>query len=636
MGGRDDDERRRRRSRSRSQDRDRKRRRDDDDRRRRRDDDDAQNRRRAGDRGAGYDRAGRADDGGRGAKASGREASGRDRELVGRDRRRDDEAKARRRASSDAFEEGEAGQEAGLDEAGDGDEALDDDEEALAIAAAQRKAKRAEIMQRHKEKVAEAPAVAVDAAVVAADAVAVSEPAAAAPDADVKAGLPEVKAAVEPEKDDDATLRFKRTKMGLAEERKTITSFDMFGDAAAPAVEDDAATAAARLRTGRRATAAQLLADELGEMEQANWDDQEGYYMARPGEIIAEKYRVLGVVGRGVFSSVLRAVEVCDENVYVAVKMIRNNEIMSKASLKEIELLHEIAKADPDQRAHCVALKDHTEHRNHTALVFESMSMNLREALRKFGKNVGINISAVKSYSKQLLLALRHLGKLRIVHADIKPDNILVSEGNAVLKLCDFGSAFREHDANCSDPSPYLVSRFYRAPEIILGLKFDTRVDLWSVASCLYELYTGHIMFNGVDNNNMLRVMMELKGRFPVKMLKAHVRSYQDLLLLDPHFHEVGSTFKFQHRVIDERTSEPRLALVDIVKPTRSISGIFLEKKAGADDRRSVVDLADLLEQACALNPEHRPCIMDCLKHKFVVGRPDVAAENKAKAAAKA
>lgn len=64
------------------------------------------------------------------------------------------------------------------------------------------------------------------------------------------------------------------------------------------------------------------------------------------------------------------------------------------------------------------------------------------------------------------------------MHADIKPDNILVSEGFAQLKLCDFGSAFKE-SAPDNDPTPYLVSRFYRAPEIILGFEYDRAVDLW-------------------------------------------------------------------------------------------------------------------------------------------------------------
>ena len=86
--------------------------------------------------------------------------------------------------------------------------------------------------------------------------------------------------------------------------------------------------------------------------------------------------------------------------------------------------------------------------------------------LKKYGKNVGINITAVRSYSQQLLLALKLLRKCNIIHADIKPDNILVNETKMTLKLADFGSA--SHVAE-NEITPYLVSRFYRAPEVILG-----------------------------------------------------------------------------------------------------------------------------------------------------------------------
>ena len=62
------------------------------------------------------------------------------------------------------------------------------------------------------------------------------------------------------------------------------------------------------------------------------------------------------------------------------------------------------------------------------------------------------------------------------------------------MKLCDFGSAAHIAD---SEITPYLVSRFYRAPEIILGLKYDFGVDLWSVGTTIYEMSTGNI-----DNKN--------------------------------------------------------------------------------------------------------------------------------------
>lgn len=95
--------------------------------------------------------------------------------------------------------------------------------------------------------------------------------------------------------------------------------------------------------------------------------------------------------------------------------------------------------------------------------------MNLRELTNKFGRKVGLNIDAVGHYTAQLLVALKHLKNNKILHADIKPDNILVNEKFSRVKLCDFGSAMRQGDV---EVTPYLVSRFYRSPEVILGLPY--------------------------------------------------------------------------------------------------------------------------------------------------------------------
>jgi serine/threonine-protein kinase PRP4 len=178
-------------------------------------------------------------------------------------------------------------------------------------------------------------------------------------------------------------------------------------------------------------------------------------------------------VGKGVFSTVIKCVDLRAkegvESLHVAIKMIRNNDTMRKAAEKERSILTSIAERDPENKRHCVRMLAHFEFRNHVAMVFDFQQMNLREALKKFGKDVGINVGAVRLYARQLLMALRLLADLRVVHADIKLDNILCSGDLKQVKLCDFGSAFRETDTD-NDPTPYLVSRFYRAPEIILGL----------------------------------------------------------------------------------------------------------------------------------------------------------------------
>ena len=70
------------------------------------------------------------------------------------------------------------------------------------------------------------------------------------------------------------------------------------------------------------------------------------------------------------------------------------------------------------------------------------------------------------------------------------------------------------------DVTPYLVSRFYRAPEIILGIPYDYSVDMWSIGCTLYEMYTGKILFAGDSNNQMLKAIMEIRGRFTPKLFK--------------------------------------------------------------------------------------------------------------------
>lgn len=101
--------------------------------------------------------------------------------------------------------------------------------------------------------------------------------------------------------------------------------------------------------------------------------------------------------------------------------------------------------------------------------------------------------------------------------SDIKPDNILVNESKLILKLCDFGAASHVSD---NEITPYLVSRFYRSPEIILGVPYDHGIDMWSTACTIYELSTGKIMFSGKSNNEMLKYFMDLKGKIPNKIIK--------------------------------------------------------------------------------------------------------------------
>ncbi|KAI9920465.1 hypothetical protein PsorP6_015804 [Peronosclerospora sorghi] len=356
---------------------------------------------------------------------------------------------------------------------------------------------------------------------------------------------------------------------------------------------------------------------------QSNCDDAEGYYSATIGEILNGKYRVHGTVGKGVFSTVVRCqclspVETREGRALsvVAIKMIRNNDVMREAAQTELKILNELHERDPRDKKHVIRLVDAFSHRQHTALVFEPMQMNVREAMKKFGGKSGISIQAVRVFSKHLLIALNHLDQCDVIHADIKPDNILLDEKQTTIKLCDFGSAFKT-DQGKQDPTPYLVSRFYRAPEIVLGLAYEKAVDMWSVGCCLYEMFTGKVMFPGSTNNEMLKLFMELKGKLPNKLIKKHRLVYIDQLVMEPHFTE---DLKFCSRESDRVTGKPVLRLFETLKITNDLASNLLAAKSATDDRKLVLELRNLLDRMFTLDPSKRISVKDALAHPFVKG----------------
>ncbi|XP_034658400.1 serine/threonine-protein kinase prp4 isoform X2 [Drosophila subobscura] len=337
-----------------------------------------------------------------------------------------------------------------------------------------------------------------------------------------------------------------------------------------------------------------------------NWDDAEGYYRVRIGEVLDNRYLVSGYTGQGVFSNVVRGRDQARGQANVAIKIIRNNEIMHKTGLRELEILKKLNDADPEDRFHCLRLNRHFFHKQHLCMVFEPLAMNLREVLKKYGKNVGLHIKAVRSYTQQLFLALKLLKKTGILHADIKPDNILVNENNLILKLCDFGSASAISD---NEITPYLVSRFYRSPEIILGIPYDYGIDTWSAGCTIYELYTGKILFSGKSNNQMLKFFMDVKGKIPNRI----VRKGQ---FREQHFDQ---NCNFLYHEIDKLTEREKIVVMPVVKPSRNLQQeLIADQNLPDDQHRKVTQLKDLLENMFALDPAKRISLNQSLMHPFI------------------
>mgnify|MGYP005991624797 CR=1 FL=1 len=383
-------------------------------------------------------------------------------------------------------------------------------------------------------------------------------------------------------------------------------------------------------------TARAAAAGAGGEHLQDNFDDAEGFLRTRVGESLGGRYTVQGSTGRGVFGAVCFCIDnqplkapiaptgllnaptaptvPSSTSSLVAVKVLRANDTMRKAGEKEIETLQAIQKVDPHATGSVIRMLRWFEHHGHLCLVFEPMHMNLKEVQDKFGRGVGIAIDAVALYTRQLLQGLRTVHKAGFIHADIKPQNILANETFNVVKVADLGSAFGERSAD-NVATPILVSRFYRAPEIIMGLLHSPALDVWALACVLYEMYTGDILFQGEDNNDMLHRVQCLRGRFPNKLVRKHLAAVS-ALEIESHFDDEN---RFVHLEVDPVTKAKVARHVVVpIKPEVSLQDRLFAQRASTDSQKQVMQFKDLLERMLVADPARRIKVHEALKHPFV------------------
>lgn len=146
--------------------------------------------------------------------------------------------------------------------------------------------------------------------------------------------------------------------------------------------------------------------------------------------------------------------------------------------------------------------------RGHLCISTELLGMNLYEFI-KIHDFRGFSIKLIRRFAKQLLGSLVLLKQHKVIHCDLKPENILlVHPAQSEIKVIDFGSSCLEHEKVYT----YIQSRFYRSPEVILGMTYGLPIDMWSLGCILAELLTGYPIFPGENEQEQLACVMEVFG----------------------------------------------------------------------------------------------------------------------------
>ncbi|KAF2852764.1 kinase-like protein [Plenodomus tracheiphilus IPT5] len=253
------------------------------------------------------------------------------------------------------------------------------------------------------------------------------------------------------------------------------------------------------------------------------YDNEDSDYILYVNDILGSeesghknRYLILDVLGQGTFGQVVKCQNLKTQEV-VAVKVIKNRTAYFNQSMMEVSVLDLLNKQmDKNDDHHLLRLKDTFIHRQHLCLVFELLSVNLYELIKQ-NQFRGLSTTLVRVFAQQLINGLALLGKAKLIHCDLKPENILLKNlESPIIKIIDFGSACDERQTVYT----YIQSRFYRSPEVLLGLPYSAAIDMWSLGCIVVELFLGLPLFPGSSEYNQVSRISEMLGLPPHWMLE--------------------------------------------------------------------------------------------------------------------
>ncbi|XP_053550215.1 homeodomain-interacting protein kinase 4 [Bombina bombina] len=229
-------------------------------------------------------------------------------------------------------------------------------------------------------------------------------------------------------------------------------------------------------------------------------------------------YYIKDYLGRGTFGEVAKSWKISTGE-HVAIKMLKNNPSKKGQILNEIKMLNALRDVD-SEKYHIIRFYEFFYDYSKVYLVFELLQQSLYDYQEKNNFSP-LPVRHIRTITTQVLIALAKLKEMSIIHTDLKPENImLVDQVNYPfrIKLIDFGSASLLKEVR-HIKKPYAQTRPYRSPEILLGLPFCEKMDMWSLGCIIAELHLGWILYPGGHEYDQIRYICETQGMPKSQML---------------------------------------------------------------------------------------------------------------------
>jgi len=354
-----------------------------------------------------------------------------------------------------------------------------------------------------------------------------------------------------------------------------------------------------------------IQAIEKLKLANSTFEDQQENYLCEPGECLGSqgRYVIHALIGGGAFCKCWLAFD-RESKRRVCVKVTCSRKHCFEQSRREVKTLRFLNGKHPE--ASIVKLLNSFVHCGHQVLVFEQLAYDLYLLLKNENFR-GLSLKLIRKFGIQILPTLQVLSAssgVNLIHCDLKPENIMVVDRRQTkISIIDFGSSCFGGEQG----STYIQSRFYRAPEVLIGCPYSTQIDMWSFGCILFELYTGRPLFNGKGPEDQLMKITALLGLPPRDMMERRrfflpqtkegerLESQPKSLSFQDRFRAIG------YACISRRKRGEGVALSDEIKTDTT----------GRVTDESLLQFIDLISRCLEIDPDKRFTPSKAARHKF-------------------